>query len=80
MPASQKQIDYIEILCNDVGFDTQIKRNDFISNLLGYKVTFLDELAIPEASQVIEKLLNIKTYKQLTPGLQTDPEDYSILK
>jgi len=75
MPASQKQIDYIEILCNDVGFDTRIKRLDFISNLLGYQVKYLDDLALPEASQVIEKLKDIKSFKALTPGLQVDPED-----
>lgn len=60
MPATEKQIEYIEILCNDVGFDTRTRRLDFISNLLGYKVTFLDDLALPEASQVINKLKEMK--------------------
>ena len=64
MPASQKQIDYIEILCNDVGFDTRVKRNDFISNLLGYKVKFLDDLAGLEASQVIQALKEIKDNRE----------------
>ena len=60
MPATQKQIDYIEILFIDVGLDTKIKRMDFVSNLLGWEVPFLDEIAIPEASQVIEHLKSMK--------------------
>lgn len=62
MPASQTQIDFIEILCNDVGYDTRAKRNWFVSDLLGYEVKFLDDLAIPEASRVIEKLKRIRGY------------------
>jgi hypothetical protein len=56
MPATQKQIDYIDILCNEVGLDTRVKKLDFVSNLLGWWVPYLDEIAIPEASKVIEKL------------------------
>ena len=60
MPATQKQIDYIDILCNDVGLDTRVKKMDFISNLLGWKVPYLDEIAVLEASKVIEALKGIK--------------------
>lgn len=64
MPATQKQMDYIEILCNDVGLDTRVKKMDFISNLLGWRVPHLDEIAITEASQVIERLKVMKDINQ----------------
>ena len=75
MPANQRQIDYIEILCNDVGFDTRVKKMDFVSNLLGWKVPYLDEIAIPEASRVIEKLKFIKNNQDeggIDPGDRFD--------
>lgn len=71
MPATQAQIDYIDILANDVGFDTRLKKWDFISNFLGYKINDFDEMAIPEASQVIAKL---REYRSLTYELR-DPRE-----
>lgn len=74
---SVKQIEYIEILFNDVGFDTRIKRNDFISNLLGYQVKYLDDLTSNEASEVIEQLKAIKQCTRLAPQDEDDGLDPS---
>lgn len=60
MPATQKQIDFIESLCIDCGFDTRAKRNDFVSRVCNREVKYLDGLAILEASMVIEELLGMR--------------------
>ena len=74
MPATQAQIDYIDILCNDVGLDTRVKKMDFISNLLGWKVPYLDEIATPEASEVIRMLKEMREMKK-TLGFDPDRDD-----
>lgn len=77
--ASQRQIDYIDILCNDCGFDTRAKKYDFLSNLLGYKVTEMEYLANPEVNIIIEELKEIKYYydpRNQSPELDNfDPGD-----
>lgn len=54
--STTKQQDYIEILRNDVGIDTIVKRNDFISLRVGRPIRFLDELTMSEASAIIVAL------------------------
>lgn len=64
MQVTQPQINYIEILSNDVGLDTRAKRNDFISIRVGREIKFLDELTKIEASQIIVELRTKKENQQ----------------
>jgi hypothetical protein len=66
IPATQKQQDYIEILCNDVGLDTRAKRNDFISIRIGRKIQFLDEIWKHECSALINELKQMKESQKTT--------------
>ena len=61
MQATQKQLDYIEILLNDLNFaDTRAQRNDSISIRVGRPIKFLDELTKIEASQLIVEFKKLK--------------------
>lgn len=55
MTATSKQINYLEILFKDLGFD-RTGRNAFISTELNRPVRFLDELTSSEASRIITGL------------------------
>lgn len=53
--ATQAQIDFLEILFGDLGFN-RAQRNDYLSEDLGREVKFLDDLSVGEASKLIEDL------------------------
>jgi hypothetical protein len=55
MTASTAQINYLEILFNDLGFD-RTARKAFMSEETGRPVRFLDELTSAEASRIITAL------------------------
>jgi hypothetical protein len=55
MTATTAQIDYLEILFNDLGFD-RAARKAFMSEELRHPVVFLDELTSAEASRIITAL------------------------
>lgn len=57
--ATSKQINFLEILFNDLGFDRK-NRNAFLSRELGREVHYLDDLTIAEASRFINALLERK--------------------
>lgn len=66
--ATQKQIDFIESLCVDLDFD-RAKRNAHINSILNRDdVKYLDDLAIYEASAIIDRFLSWKTEKDCQPG------------
>lgn len=67
IPLTSKQENYIEILCNDIGLDTRLKRNDFLSNLLARPITAVSDIAKVEASQVIEALKQYKETNEIKP-------------
>jgi hypothetical protein len=50
------QDEYIELLCNDLGLDTRIRRNAFISREFGREVKYLDELTGNERHRLVEML------------------------
>ena len=52
--ATVRQIDFIEILANDLRFG-RTERNKILSDLLQRNIQFLDELTKNEASNVITK-------------------------
>lgn len=52
-PSTAPQINYIECLSIDLGFDRPT-RNAAVGDIVGRTVRFLDELTLTEASKVIE--------------------------
>ncbi len=54
-PATEAQINFLEILFNDLGY-TRKQRNARLTDDLGREIKFLDNLTIPEASRLIETL------------------------
>jgi len=55
--ASTAQINYMEILFEDLGFDRKA-RNAFLTVELKREIRYLDSLTMPEASRVIASLLD----------------------
>lgn len=55
MQASTTQINYMEVLFNDLMF-SRGARNAFLTTELGRPVRFLDEITIAEASRIITAL------------------------
>lgn len=58
--ATEKQIKYIESLLIDVRYSTLKIRNAWLSDEFGREIKYLDELTVPEASQAIDRLRDIK--------------------
>ena len=54
-PATEAQINFLEILFNDLGY-TRKQRNAKLTDDLSREIKFLDDLTIPEASKMIETL------------------------
>ncbi|HKT90102.1 MAG TPA: hypothetical protein VJQ59_16775 [Candidatus Sulfotelmatobacter sp.] len=54
------QIEYLELLFNDCGFDTRAARNDFCSLRARRPIKYLDELNSYERSQLINELKDRK--------------------
>jgi len=54
-PATDAQVNFLEILFNDLGYNRAQKYARLSADLEG-EVKFMDELTIPEASKVIETL------------------------
>jgi len=78
MPASQKQMDFIDSLANELGMNRK-QRNDFISLRVGWEVHYLDELAVIEASNVIQALLDARSSRKLAQVSLEDDEDLDEL-
>ena len=57
--ATDVQINFLEILFNDLGFD-RVSRNAWLTEEAGREIHFLDELTIGEASRFIETLKDNK--------------------
>jgi hypothetical protein len=55
MDATAAQMNYLEILFGDLGFD-RAARNAFMSQELGRHIRFLDELTVGEARRMITEL------------------------
>lgn len=49
------QIEYLEILFNDVGFD-RLQRNGYLSRIFNRTIKYLDELSVTEKSYIIDQL------------------------
>ena len=64
--ATKKQIQYMEILFNDCGFDTRIKRLDYLI-IRNIDVRFLDQMTVRQALVVIEDLLERRGEKRREP-------------
>ena len=60
--ATTRQIDYIMILANDLGFDLK-RRQAHTRELCKRRITFLDELTKSEASSIIMKFLEWKSQR-----------------
>jgi hypothetical protein len=60
--ATTPQINYLELLFNDLGFDRRA-RNAFMSEELQRSIRFLDELTSAEASRIITALRERKDEK-----------------
>ncbi len=58
-PATDAQVNFLEILFNDLEF-SRAQRNDWLSANVGREIKFLDDLTIPEASESIETLKEMK--------------------
>lgn len=58
-PVTQAQMDFLEILFGDLGFN-RAQRNDWMSGALDREIKFLDELTLPEASELIQTLKGMK--------------------
>ncbi len=58
-PATEAQINFLEILFNDLEFN-RAQRNDWLSANTGREIRYLDDLTIPEASESIETLKEMK--------------------
>ena len=61
--ATQKQIDYIEILAFDLNM-TRAQRQDYCSIRAGRRVLYLDDLLSKEASQIIGDMLHDKEQRR----------------
>lgn len=71
-PATERQINYIRILFNDVEMGSYIQRKDFLK--LRELPTALDELTKQQASEVINELKQIKE-AQKAATVETDEDD-----
>ena len=58
--ATDKQRHFLEILLNDCGYSTLVKRRDFYKTRTGRDVRFTDEITVSEASRMIEELKSKK--------------------
>lgn len=67
--ATQRQQDYIEILCIDIDCYDHSKRNAILSHILNRPIKYLDEIGIDEVQKVIERL---KSYKRFKKQLEDD--------
>ena len=54
--ATGSQLNYIEILCNDIGCHNRTQALSLISNYIGREVTFYGSLTENEATSVIDEL------------------------
>jgi len=54
--ATGSQLNYIEILCNDIGCHNRTQALSLISNHIGREITFYGSLSKAEATSVIEEL------------------------
>lgn len=54
--ASGAQLNFIEILCNDIGCQTRAQALSLISNHIGREIKFYGSLTMAEATNVIEEL------------------------
>lgn len=68
-PATQPQINFLEILFGDLGF-TRYQRNAYLSREMGREIGYLDDLTVKEASLLITAL---KEKKEDRP--KPDPKD-----
>jgi hypothetical protein len=59
------QTAYLEILLNDTGYSTRLRRNDFLSAQLHRSIRDLDQLRIGEASKMIGLLKEIKLEQRM---------------
>lgn len=61
--ASIKQQEYIEQLCIDIGFSDRKRRFALLTDILGRKVNYLDEIYANEIDTIISKLKEYKYIK-----------------
>jgi len=61
--ATQKQIDYLDILFIDCRFKSMVERNCYLSREFGRDIHHLDELSVQEASRCIDMLREMKEEK-----------------
>jgi len=54
--ATQKQIDYLDILFIDCRFKSRVERNCYLSREFGRDIHHPDELSVQEASRCIDML------------------------
>lgn len=71
--ATDKQINYIEILANDLKLDIH-RRNAYITSIVSREIKALDELSKSEASLVIGRF---KEWKE-TQRMSVDPRQEEI--
>jgi len=53
---TEPQVKLLEVLFNDAGYGTRVRRNDWLASRLGRPITWLDEMSRQEASKMIETL------------------------
>lgn len=59
MRATNKQINFIELLANDLSMDRRT-RNTTLSTIVNRDIHYIDELTMSEASKAIEYLKDLK--------------------
>lgn len=58
--ATKPQIEFMENLFNETGFDSRLQRNSWLSRELGREIKYLDEITVAEAITVIDELKDIR--------------------
>lgn len=69
------QLEYLEVLLNDCGFNSRVKRNDYLSRLFGKDVKYLDQLTSGQRSGLVNKLKEMKAQNKPDIKDDRDPED-----
>jgi len=53
---TQKQLDLLEIKLNDAGYETRVRRKDWVEQRLGHSITWFSDMSRQECSRLLTEL------------------------